>query len=91
MRFDDGIESGFVTDASWKGSMEEVTGWEYPGFDDSDWAPATVAGAMGDKPWGKQVVENVGLVTEPKRPLSIELDSPSLLIRESASTRRLSP
>ncbi len=78
MRFDDGSESGFVTDSTWKGSTEDASGWESPGFDDRGWAPATVAGAMGDEPWGTEVVANVGFVTEPKRPLSIELGSPYL-------------
>ena len=78
MRFADGTESGFVTDGTWKGSMEDADGWESPGFDDSRWAATTVAGRMGDAPWGMRVVENVGFVTEPKRPLSIELNSPYL-------------
>jgi hypothetical protein len=78
MRFDNGTESGMVTDGTWKGSMEDATGWESPGFDDRTWALATVAGTMGDKPWGSQVVENVDFVTEPDRPLSIKLSSPYL-------------
>jgi hypothetical protein len=33
---------------------------------------------MGDSPWGEEVVNNVGAATEPRRPLSIHLDSPYL-------------
>ena len=78
MRYDDDTESGFVTDASWRGTMEEVEGWERPGFDDADWQPVMVQGVMGDAPWNMDVVNNIGKVTEPKRPLSIDLESPYL-------------
>ena len=82
MRFADGSEAGFVTDGSWKGADEGVDGWELPGFDDSGWAAAAVRGVMGDAPWGLEVVNNVGVVTEPKRPLSVELKSPYLVCFE---------
>lgn len=78
MRFADGEESGFVTDETWKGTAEDTEGWTSPGFDDRDWKPVRVAGKMGDEPWGMKVVENVGVVTEPDRPLSIDLESPYL-------------
>lgn len=42
-----------VTDASWKISADESTGWERPSFDDSGWAPATAhpLSAFGDGAW----------------------------------------
>lgn len=79
MRFEDGSESGLVTDAAWKGTMEENDGWVTPGFDDSSWQPVLVQGKMGDPPWNMDVVNNIGVVTEPKRPLSIDLESPYLV------------
>ncbi|MFP4499684.1 MAG: glycosyl hydrolase [Candidatus Hydrogenedentota bacterium] len=82
MRHAGGNETGFTTDDSWKGSVEGVDGWELPGFDDSGWESVAVRGAMGDAPWGHEVVNNVGVVTEPKRPLSIELESPYLVCFE---------
>ena len=78
MRFADGKESGITTDETWRGTAEDVEGWTSPGFDDSGWEPVRVAGTMGDDPWGMKVVDNVGVVTEPDRPLSIDLDSPYL-------------
>ncbi len=39
---------------------------------------------MGDAPWGLAVVENLGVVTEPKRPLSVALDSPYLVCFDEA-------
>ena len=82
MRYADEREIGFVTDGSWKGTNEDLDNWEQPGFDDAHWPPVTVAGKMGDAPWGMEVVKNLGLVTEPKRPLSIDLDSPYLVCFE---------
>ena len=78
MRFANGSETGLVTDGSWRGSTESMDGWELPGFDAADWTPVAVRGQMGDAPWGNQVVRNAGVVTEPKRPLSVALDSPYL-------------
>lgn len=78
MRLAGGAESGLVTDASWKGSNEDLENWEQPGFDDADWSAVHVSGTMGDPPWGLEVVKNLGLVTEPKRPLSVGLDAPYL-------------
>ena len=37
---------------------------------------------MGDTPWGTAVVDNVGVVTETERPLSIDLESPYLICFE---------
>ncbi len=84
MRFADGAEAGLVSDGSWRGSIESVDGWELPGFDAAKWAPADVRGRMGDAPWGLAVVENLGVVTEPKRPLSVALDSPYLVCFDEA-------
>jgi len=44
--------STVVTDASWKVSTTEVSGWEYQDFDDSEWLGATVVAAFGKAPWG---------------------------------------
>jgi hypothetical protein len=82
MRYADDREIGFVTDSSWKGTNEYLDHWELPEFDDTHWPTVTVAGTMGDAPWGMEVVKNIGLVTEPKRPLSIDLDSPYLVAFE---------
>jgi len=78
MRHVDDTESGFTSDGTWKGGIEHVAGWEEPGFDDHAWAAAQLRGGMGDAPWGLEVVHNVGVVTETKRPLSIALESPYL-------------
>ena len=78
LRFDDGSEWGLATGGSWKGAARDFSGWESPNFDDSAWDAAAVRGHMGDAPWGMEVVENVGIVTETERPLSIDLESPYL-------------
>ncbi|MHC4401688.1 MAG: glycosylhydrolase-like jelly roll fold domain-containing protein, partial [Planctomycetota bacterium] len=67
-----------VSDGSWKGSIGEQAGWEEPGFDDGGWQPVKVLGRMGVPPWGTEPVANVGLVTEPRRKLAIDLPSPYL-------------
>ena len=82
MRHADDSEAGFTTDESWKGNIDHFEGWESPGFDDRAWPLARVRGSMGDAPWGMEVVHHVGAVTETKRPLSIELESPYLVCFE---------
>jgi hypothetical protein len=44
--------SSLVTDASWKVSTTEVSGWEFQDFDDSEWLGATAVAAFGKAPWG---------------------------------------
>ncbi len=78
LRFPDGSERQIVTDATWRGAVEERDGWTKPGFDAAGWAPAAVRGAMGEKPWGRTVLDNLGPVTAPRRPLSVNLASPYL-------------
>lgn len=78
LRFADGTQRSWVTDGEWRGTTEEQPGWASPGFDDANWSPVAVRGAMGDAPWGLEVVHNVGRMTEPRRPLSVELASPYL-------------
>ncbi len=39
-----------VSDAGWKSSAEEVTGWQNPAFNDVAWTPAVVLGPQG-LPW----------------------------------------
>ena len=78
MRFASGPEQSVLTDGTWKGAVQGVDGWEAPDFDDTAWKTVAVQGRMGDAPWGMEVVNNLGLVTETERPLSIDLDSPYL-------------
>ncbi|MBW8041074.1 MAG: hypothetical protein FVQ85_13880 [Planctomycetes bacterium] len=77
-RKSDDTEFELVTDGSWKGSETEQEGWEQIGFDDSGWETAKVLGRMGTEPWGLVAVENVGIATEPRRKLAIDLPSPYL-------------
>ncbi len=74
----DGAERSIVTDGNWRGATEDQDGWESPGFDDAAWARASVRGKMGEQPWGKAPLDNVGPETVPRRPLSIHLESPYL-------------
>ena len=67
-----------VSDGSWKAAIGEESGWQKTGFDDSAWEPAHVAGKMGTGAWGTKVLEHVGVVTEPRRELAIDLPSPYL-------------
>ncbi len=73
-----GEEWSIVTDSTWKGMDQEEDGWESPGFDDSDWPRVVVRAKMGDQPWGDRPLENISTVSEPKRPLSVNLSSPYL-------------
>lgn len=41
-----------LTDASWRTSKTEVTGWDGVSFDDSSWTAATEIANHGDPPWG---------------------------------------
>ena len=78
MRHPGGSETSLLSDATWKGATEGLEGWQRVSFDDAQWPPVQVAGHMGDAPWGDRVLQNVGVVTEPKRPLSVDLESPYL-------------
>lgn len=77
-RQSDGTEFELVTDGSWKGYELEQEGWEQVDFDGSRWQEVKVLGRMGMAPWGSVPVENVGMVTEPRRKLAIDLPSPYL-------------
>ena len=77
-RFPDNRQFEIISDGSWKVAVGEEAGWQNSGFDDSAWQPAHVAGEMGAGPWGTKVLENVGVVTEPRRELAIDLPSPYL-------------
>ena len=44
--------TGVVTDATWKCSGVEYSGWHLPGFDDTAWAQARVISANGVGIWG---------------------------------------
>jgi len=41
-----------VTDAAWRASDREQSGWEKPGFDDKGWAQAKEVAKYGQGPWG---------------------------------------
>ena len=46
------VEALVVTDASWRTSPSEETGWTGVEFDDSSWDQATEIANHGDSPWG---------------------------------------
>ena len=50
-------KSFVVTSGEWKASSETAEGWRQNGFDATDWRAATVAGQMGDDPWGMVIAE----------------------------------
>ena len=77
-RDDDGRTWRLASDGSWKGAATEQTGWERAGFDDAAWQPVEVLGPIGIEPWGSDFLKNVGAVSEPRRPLAIDLPSPYL-------------
>ncbi len=82
-RLSNGDKLEIVSDGSWKAAAAGESGWQDTGFDASAWQPAHVAGAMGTGPWGTEVLENVGVVTEPRRELAIDLPSPYLTCFDS--------
>ncbi|HTQ06324.1 MAG TPA: hypothetical protein VMI54_20830 [Polyangiaceae bacterium] len=47
-----------VTDATWRVSPTETTGWSDPSFDDSSWIFATEVANMGDAPWGNIIPDS---------------------------------
>ena len=49
----DGKQVGVVSDASWRAEKAEPQGWQQPGFDDSGWKAAAIAGPYGTAPWGQ--------------------------------------
>jgi hypothetical protein len=78
--FDDGSTLKLKTDNSWKGHSEEFDNWETVSFDASGWNEAEVKGEVGDEPWGKEFLQNVGSLTTPYRPLSVDLSTPYLQV-----------
>ncbi|MEV4317347.1 family 78 glycoside hydrolase catalytic domain [Actinocrispum sp. NPDC049592] len=44
-----------VTDARWKVTDTEQSGWQQPGFDDSAWSPVAVLAPYGQGLWGANV------------------------------------
>jgi hypothetical protein len=42
-----------LTDATWRSSRTEATGWREASFDDGPWAHAAVIAHYGDAPWGR--------------------------------------
>jgi hypothetical protein len=47
-----------VTDATWRVSATEASGWSEPSFNDSSWIFATELGAMGVSPWGNIIPDS---------------------------------
>ena len=84
-RLPNGRRLDIFSDGSWKAAAGEESGWQDTGFDDSAWQPAHVAGKMGAGPWGTDVLENVGVVTEPRRKLAVDLPSPYLTCFDSVA------
>lgn len=78
VRYQDGRELELISDGTWRASAKEHEQWLEADFDDSSWEPATALARMGAEPWGQEPLENQGLVTEPRRSLSIDLPSPYL-------------
>lgn len=54
----------FDVDETWKVSSVYEAEWLSPSYDDSHWAAAVLLGKYGDKPWGRQVID------EPPAPAS---------------------
>ena len=76
----DGNSLEIKTDKSWKGSLNELKGWETIDFDDSEWKSVNVKGKATDQPWGKEYLKNMGGSTTPYRPLSVNLSSPYIQV-----------
>ena len=74
----DGRTWRLASDSSWKGAATEQDGWEKAEFDDTPWQPALVLGPVGIEPWGSDFLKNIGVASEPRRPLAIDLPSPYL-------------
>ncbi|WP_411098484.1 family 78 glycoside hydrolase catalytic domain [Streptomyces sp. x-45] len=67
---EDGGTHELRTGDGWRTTDTAREGWERPGFDDGDWAPAAVLAPYGQGPWGGDVT-----VTTP--------DAPAPLLRRS--------
>ncbi|KAJ4472097.1 hypothetical protein J3R30DRAFT_3407605 [Lentinula aciculospora] len=54
VRYEDGSQTAFVTDASWltAGNIPPPDKFQDVGYDDSRWAHAAVIGPVGTQPWG---------------------------------------
>lgn len=55
VRYADGTEDVYVSDASWKVSDKLVDGWYAEAFDDSAWSAPTQSVSFGSDPWGTGV------------------------------------
>ncbi|TDE15058.1 family 78 glycoside hydrolase catalytic domain [Jiangella asiatica] len=51
----DGQRVEVLTDSSWRVSRRNESGWDRPGFDDSEWSGAREVAAYGEGPWPNQV------------------------------------
>jgi alpha-L-rhamnosidase len=82
IRYEDGREARFTTDASWKTSDRESPGWETVTFEDRAWVNAKVIGPAGMQPWG----EMYGLEDRrlPARWLRREFDAGKKVVRGTA-------
>ena len=84
-RDEDGRGWRLVSDPSWKVASTEQAGWDQVGYDDTAWQPALVPGPVGIQPWGSEFLKNVGAVSQPRRPLAIDLPSPYLTCFDSVA------
>ncbi|MZG15313.1 hydrolase, partial [Streptomyces sp. SID5914] len=71
---EDGRTHELRTGDGWRTTDTAQEGWERPGFDDGDWAPAAVLAPYGEGPWGGNVT-----VTAP--------EAPAPLLRRSFTVR----
>lgn len=56
-----GAEVTLVSDASWKSSLKEASGWQKAEFDDAQWVPSREYGPFGPtEPWANQVAGDHG-------------------------------
>jgi putative heme-binding domain-containing protein len=56
-----GTEVSYSTDATWKTSLQEASGWEKPNFNDARWTNARSWGEFGSTPpWGDLVATSDG-------------------------------
>ncbi|MFU8852047.1 family 78 glycoside hydrolase catalytic domain [Micromonospora sp. SL1-18] len=85
IRTADSQELLLVTDARWRTSEADQTGWEQPGYDDSAWSPVVVLAPYGQGPWGSGVEPPVEERPAPLLRRAFRLSKPVLRARLYAS------
>ncbi len=63
-----------VTDGSWRAAEKAAKGWMGAGFDDSQWAAATVVADLGAAPWAKITAASLDRAGKWKRPTATPID-----------------